>query len=245
MKVISFFVLAFLCSSILLSQVNVYNNVEHNTLKYDVIIIDIDYMTIQNFSIRKNDSLYAHNLYLSKNWQDSAVFIINASISDTLCNPIGWFVSDGLEIQPVNESDGYGNFYLKPNGAVILTQDEGYIIETDSIPYINNVQFGIQSGPMLLNDGKINSNFNSSSTNKHIRSGVGIINDYGKSKLIFAISLQPVSFYQFTKFFKEVYNCRNALCLESAGAIFKYPFMSNFSDKRDIVICNYIIYNLN
>jgi uncharacterized protein YigE (DUF2233 family) len=63
---------------------------------------------------------------------------------------------------------------------------------------------------MLLNDGKINKLFNPKSNNFNIRNGVGILPN---NDLIFAISTNKVTFYDFAKFFKGK-GCLNALYLD-------------------------------
>ena len=75
-----------------------------------------------------------------------------------------------------------------------------------------NIAYATQSGPMVVIDGKINPNFNSSSTSKYTRSGVGIRKD---GTLVFAISQQPVTFYDFARIFL-FYGCQNALYLDGA-----------------------------
>jgi len=65
----------------------------------------------------------------------------------------------------------------------------------------------------LLIDGEIHKKFREGSTNFNIRSGVGIINE---KKIVFAISLTEVNFYDFAMFFKEIFNCKNALYLDGA-----------------------------
>ncbi len=49
-----------------------------------------------------------------------------------------------------------------------------------------------QSGPLLVHGGDIHPDFNANSTNKKIRSGVGVTKD---GLVIFAISITPVTFY--------------------------------------------------
>ncbi|MBM3206895.1 MAG: hypothetical protein FJZ43_04725, partial [Candidatus Staskawiczbacteria bacterium] len=59
-------------------------------------------------------------------------------------------------------------------------------------------------------DGEINKLFNPNSDNFRIRNGVGIMPN---NDLIFAISINKVSFYDFARYFKER-GCSNALFLD-------------------------------
>lgn len=226
------------------AQVNAFNAIEHAGAKYDAFTVIADSLTVPNFKILTNNQMLEHKEYLKTYWQDSAIFLINASIVDSFCNPIGWFMDHGTEIQPINNDDGIGNFYLKPNGAFLITDDIAHVIETDSIQEIEGVRFGIQSGPLLVNNGIVNPHIRQGSANKFIRCGVGITTMNGHPELVFAISLEPVNFWDFSQFFTKSFQCTTVLCLESAGSVFKFPFMDNFTSDRDIVVCRYIAYIL-
>lgn len=103
------------------------------------------------------------------------------------------------------------NFYLEPNGIFYITNDgKAGICKTIVYSNIANVEFATQSGPMLLINGKVNIIFNPKSNNLNIRNGVGILPN---NDLIFAISTNKVTFYDFAKFFKEK-GCLNALYLD-------------------------------
>jgi uncharacterized protein YigE (DUF2233 family) len=74
------------------------------------------------------------------------------------------------------------------------------------------VAYATQSGPMVVINGKINPNFKKDSKSKFTRSGVGIRKD---GTLVFAISQQPVTFYDFARIFL-FYGCQDALYLDGA-----------------------------
>jgi uncharacterized protein YigE (DUF2233 family) len=63
---------------------------------------------------------------------------------------------------------------------------------------------------MLLIDGRINPIFSENSNNTYIRNGVGILPN---NELIFAISKNKVTFFDFANYFKEQ-GCTNALYLD-------------------------------
>jgi uncharacterized protein YigE (DUF2233 family) len=63
---------------------------------------------------------------------------------------------------------------------------------------------------MLVIDGEINKVFDSNSRHYYIRNGVGILPN---NELVFAISTNKVSFYDFARHFKEQ-GCSNALFLD-------------------------------
>ena len=74
--------------------------------------------------------------------------------------------SQDIEINKIDTiQNGYGNFYLQPNGILYLTKDnKGVVCSTKD--FINeNINYATQSGPMLVVKGKIHSMFNKGSKN--------------------------------------------------------------------------------
>lgn len=105
-----------------------------------------------------------------------------------------------------------GNFYLYPNGIFFIdTASKFHILNTSD--YLKtyykskNVEYATQSGPLLIDDRKLNNNINMGSSNYNIRSGVGVIDE---KKVVFIISEDKVSFYEFKTVFAN-WNCKSAL----------------------------------
>lgn len=138
-------------------------------------------------------------------------FLCNGGMYNKSHAPVGLYIENGQLISPLDTQSGLGNFYLQPNGVFgIDNMDKPFIVETKKIKYSNAIKYATQSGPMLLVNGAINKAFNSNSTNKYIRNGVGILPN---KQLIFVISTVPVSFYALAKYFKDA-GCDNALYLD-------------------------------
>lgn len=228
------------------SQVSVKTDVNYKSHTFDVFQVLIDTSTLKNFSILENKSYTQHSGFIKNGLSNSEyVFITNASIVDSTCKPLGWYVNGGIELHDINRRDGQGNFYLKPNGALLIYSDSAKVIQTDSlVDGMINPIIGIQSGPMLVTSSSINKSFNPNSINRFIRSGVGLTRSNGNDVLIFAISLQPVNFYEFASFFEDRYKCTDALCLESAGSVMKLPFYPNFTDNSTHTVCRYLQYTV-
>jgi len=113
--------------------------------------------------------------------------------------------------QSLDSLNGNGNFYLKPNGVFyIASNNKAHIIPTSNLLNRNNIKYATQSGPMLLIDGKMHHAFKKGSSNVQIRNGVGILPD---GNLIFAMSKEPVNFYDFAQYFESL-GCKNALYLD-------------------------------
>jgi uncharacterized protein YigE (DUF2233 family) len=172
-------------------------------------------------------------------------FAMTASIIDSNCNPLGLFVKDGNKIKDINTSkQGIGSFYsIQPNGVFYITQENE--INVSSTPeFLQSsvkLKLAIQTGPILVNNGIINSNFTIASKNKYTRCGVGIYSTKDGRYLIFAKSNEPVNFYDFADLFLTKYNCLNALNLESgANASIYFPSYSNIKLSNNIKECRYI-----
>lgn len=144
------------------------------------------------------------------------VFAMNAGIfqADSLATPLGLYIEQGKVLHQLNQrQQGYGNFYLQPNGVFYLTQDgQGQIVSTQSFQVTPQIQYATQSGPLLLVEGQINPRLNPHSTSLRIRNGVGVKEN---GELLFVMSRQFVSFYDFARYFQQQ-GCRMALYLDGA-----------------------------
>jgi uncharacterized protein YigE (DUF2233 family) len=138
-------------------------------------------------------------------------FAMNAGMYKPDFSPVGLLVVNGKEISPLNSADGTGNFFLKPNGVFFVSQSGPGIVETSEYPALaQGVRLATQSGPLLLRNGVIHPALSAASTNRLIRNGVGI----SKDVVLFVISEQPVSFYEFAVFFRDELHCQDALYLD-------------------------------
>ena len=148
--------------------------------------------------------------------------VTNAGMFTPAYEPEGLFIEDiGTTYFPLDTGGRISdaNFYLKPNGVFYIDSlNFPHIITTEE--YLKNFQgkkiqniCATQSGPMLVIDGAIHPSFVYGSNNAKIRSGVGILNN---KKVLFAITLDECNFYNFSIFFKELSNCKNALFLDGA-----------------------------
>lgn len=139
-------------------------------------------------------------------------FAMNAGIYEKNQTPKGLFIQNGITLQPLDSGNGAGNFYLKPNGVFYLTYDRrALVVAAEKYGNESNIiKAAIQSGPMLVADGKINAEFQPDSTNINVRNGVGILPD---GKVVFAISDGKTNLYDFALYFKNA-GCQNALYLD-------------------------------
>lgn len=143
----------------------------------------------------------------------SVVFAMNAGMFDDEGKPIGYFVEDLQRLHTLNTNEGEGNFHMKPNGVFYGSGDSWKIRTTAD--FLANVkdrpQFGTQSGPMLVVNGKIHPEITANGPSRMIRNAVGV-DDKGRAH--FVISNAPLSFGRLARFFKDELGVKNALYLD-------------------------------
>jgi uncharacterized protein YigE (DUF2233 family) len=150
------------------------------------------------------------------------LFAANAGMFDPASKPVGLLVENGEEKSPLNLSDGYGNFFLKPNGVFLINaKHRALVIESSTyVALVTPAVWATQSGPLLVYGGDINPDFIAGSKNLKIRSGVGVT---AKGEIVFALSKRPVSFYDFADLFLTKFGCPNALYLDGEISAFHTP----------------------
>lgn len=202
---------------------------EENNVSYLVFVVDFDKYEVHinwadstkhkrvfnNFGSLLN-TVFKTEKAKVKMMMNGGIFKV-AREATAMNEPLGLYVENGQEICPLNTAyPNSDNFYLKPNGVLYWNEKSAGIATTQEfeekqskLKYSN----AVQSGPMLLIDGKYHPAFKKGSPNLNIRNGVGVTPD-GK-RLIFAISEEGTNFYDFATLFKH-FGCNNALYLDGA-----------------------------
>lgn len=166
------------------------------------------------------------------------LMITNAGMYKPNFKPQGLLISNYYKQSEVDSTKEKrdGNFYLYPNGIFYVDSSNKYFISNTS-NYLKNhyphtlIKYATQSGPLLIDDGKLNSNIKENSSNYNIRSGVGLISP---DKIVFVISIDGVTFYDFKMIF-TILGCKSALYLDGFVSRMyindKYPQKANvYSD---------------
>ena len=143
------------------------------------------------------------------------VLAMNAGMYHADLLPVGLYVENGAELSPLNSDDGFGNFFLKPNGVFFIRTDgTAGVMETEAYRAARiAARFATQSGPMLVIKGEVHPRFRPDGTTKYIRNGVGVRAD---GSIVLAISRDPVSLGSFARLFRDVAACPDALFFDGA-----------------------------
>lgn len=148
------------------------------------------------------------------------LFSTNAGIFDTTNCPLGLHIEDGQVQVALNDTTGYGNFFLKPNGVFSVAKGRARIVRTESWEAPGGLALATQSGPLLVESGRLHPAFRVDSQHRFIRNGVGV-GSHGE--VFFAISEEPVTLHQFACFFRDRLGCRDALYLDGAISAMYLP----------------------
>ncbi|HEY9131067.1 MAG TPA: phosphodiester glycosidase family protein [Dyella sp.] len=144
------------------------------------------------------------------------IFAANAGIYDRQFAPLGLYVENGKTVVPLNLARGNpaaGNFSLQPNGVFAIYPD-GHAAVRSSTAFKaegKSARWATQSGPMLVIDGQINTQFVDDSSSMKWRSGVCARTPHD---VVFAVSQSPVNFHTFARLFRDQLGCRDALYLD-------------------------------
>lgn len=187
--------------------------------RYTVCEVDLTRVKIRLFWKRPDGARYGSFAALIAD--HPFAFATNAGIFDPTFTPCGLHAADGREDVPLNRLDGAGNFFLKPNGVFVIDERGARVVESSRYEgTLAATHLATQSGPMLVIDGAIHPQFNQGSSNRRVRSGVGV---RAPDRVVFAISREPVTFFEFATLFRERLGCQNALYLDGEISRFCIP----------------------
>lgn len=161
------------------------------------------------------------------------LFAMNGGMFTPTYEPCGLYVENGKTIHCINTNfEDKGNFCLpfcheKTNGIFMIKKDKkAEIAKTRDCLIDSDCLYATQSGPILLYDGVINSQFGEISSNVRVRNAVGV-NKNGE--VVFVKSEMETNFYDIANLFKEKLNCEKALYLDGVisdlyvDGKFEYP----------------------
>lgn len=142
---------------------------------------------------------------------ETLVFAINGGIYARNLTPLGLYVEQGKTLSELNTGRGGGNFFLRPNGVFFFDEQGARVVKTEEYRPRGTVRQAVQSGPMLVIDGRLHPRFLPGYHSRHLRSGVGLDR---AGRVVFALSEAPVNFHDFGTLFRDRLDCPNALYLD-------------------------------
>ncbi|MEJ6792475.1 MAG: phosphodiester glycosidase family protein [Lacinutrix sp.] len=178
-------------------------------------IINPKKQTLKFYWKNKHDSLIKtfKNLKTEvENNNEKLIFAVNGGMFKKHFSPQDLYIEKGKILSKLDTiQNGFGNFYLQPNGVFSITEKAvSSITTTQNFMSTSNNYYATQSGPMLVIDGELNPKFNKGSSNLNIRNGVGVLPN---GDLLFAMSKKEINFHDFATFFKNN-DCESALYLD-------------------------------
>jgi uncharacterized protein YigE (DUF2233 family) len=145
---------------------------------------------------------------------EKLVFGMNGGMYDVRNAPVGLYIEHGVEMRRANTREGSGNFTLKPNGVFFVGGGQAGVWETSHfLASRPAADYATQSGPMLVVNGKIHPRIHAEGSSVKLRNGVGVDHE---GRVVFAISNEPVTFFEFASLFREKLGCDNALFLDGS-----------------------------
>lgn len=154
------------------------------------------------------------------------VFAMNSGIFEGNFLPTGLHVSEGRTVTKLNlddytkrsPDDLTPNFFLKPNGVFFLRADGSpAVVESGKYATLGErPTLATQSGPLLVEAGRIHPALNAESTSQRYRNGVGVTKE---GLVVFVCSVRErdkgmSNLYRFAELFRDRLACPDALYLD-------------------------------
>ncbi len=160
-------------------------------------------------------------------------FAVNGGMYDPAQKPVGLYVEDGRRRKPAKLCDGSSNFCLAPNG--VFWTDAG------GIPHLDETaaflasgaapRWATQSGPLLVQAGKLHPKISPDGPSRLIRNGVGLC---AGGRALFVISEDPVSLGKLARFFRDGLGCPDALHLDGTVSSLWAPNLGRLDGRTDL-----------
>lgn len=171
-------------------------------------------------------------------------FAMNGGAYGDDLKALGYYVEGGERLREFNRGDApegnTSNFFMKPNGVFFGSGGKWRVLSTEAFyaSVSDRPEFGTQSGPMLVIEGKLHPEIKDNGPSRAIRNGVGVD---GQGIAHFVISDAPVSFGQLARYFRDELKTPNALYLDGKVSALWDPARGRLDKARNgpiIVVSN-------
>lgn len=204
-------------------------SVEHQGVASDVYRLNLGQELDLRFFWKRDDGRPYSSIHTLQRELEargkSLLFAVNGGIYSEGFTPLGLYVEDGKRYYKLNQGEGGGNFFLKPNGVFYVTKAGARVVRTRDYRPMHEVINAVQSGPILVTKGRVHPRFIKGYHSKHIRNGVGVDT---QGRVVFAISNAPTNFYDFATLFKDKLGCPNALYLDGTISEMYAPELNRY-----------------
>ncbi|MDF3826499.1 MULTISPECIES: phosphodiester glycosidase family protein [unclassified Pseudocitrobacter] len=154
-------------------------------------------------------SLYS--LLADINGNGQVLMAMNGGIYGKDYAPLGLYIEKGKKLAPINRASGGGNFFIRPGGVFYLKDQKAGIVTLDALKSTKGMDYAVQSGPMLIDNGTINWRLKPSASSRKLRNAVGI-NRQGR--VVFMLSAKETNFYDFACYARSKLDIRQMLYLD-------------------------------
>ena len=188
-----------------------YNGVLYHAVRAEPAQVRILLVDGNGARLRTFPSARKHLLSLG----ETPSVLMNGGIFEPEGVPSGLLIQRGVTHRMINRRDGDGNFFLKPNGVLVLTGDKAAVIDSREFgpPHVA-ADYAVQSGPLLLRRGQTHASFRPDSNSRLHRNGVGVTDD--GSVLFLMTDIDSPKFpnlFEFADVFRH-HKCVDALFLD-------------------------------
>ena len=117
-----------------------------------------------------------HALLADINSQGQVQMAMNGGIYDESYAPLGLYIENGQQKVALNLASGEGNFFIRPGGVFYVAGDKVGIVRLDAFKTSKEIQFAVQSGPLLMENGVINPRIHPNVASRKFVTVLGLIN---------------------------------------------------------------------
>ena len=166
----------------------------------------------------------------------TVAMMMNAGIFSKNATPAGLWIENGAVLHELNVMHGKGNFHIEPNGVFYLDGKRAAILTTNEWRTCHpRADYALQSGPMLVIDGKINRHFIKHLSSPYKRNAVCTTR---AGKLYFIITTgyrkEWPNFYRLAEALQS-FGCHQALYLDGSLSHYYLPGKSGWFHWKDFV----------
>lgn len=151
------------------------------------------------------------NLLAGNNADGRIQMAMNGGIYAKSYAPLGLYIEKGKRLAPLNRASGGGNFFIRPGGVFYVKGKQAGIVSLDRFNTMKGMDYAVQSGPLMIENGTINRRLLPSASSRKMRNAVGITSG---GQAVFMLSGRETNFYDFACYAQSKLDVRQMLYLD-------------------------------